>query len=110
MSQPLDELFMASCGVFGPWNLSICGAGKAIKQRTFTMPYALVGRRDDSNLRLVHADVSRRHAYLQAFPGGVFCVDISARAGLRWHDEQRPWGWLRPGQPVQLARPPGIKG
>ena len=103
MSQPPNEMFMASCGVYGRWTLSIYGAKKLLKKRAFSTAYALVGSRDDACLRLVHQDVSGRHAYLQALPGGIFCVDLSSGLGLRLNDGDCPWGWLRTGQSAQIG-------
>jgi pSer/pThr/pTyr-binding forkhead associated (FHA) protein len=110
MSPSLDELFLASCGVFGRWSLSVSGPKKVEKEPAFAVPYVLVGSRRDNYLRLKHPDVSRRHAYLQALPGGLFCVDLGSRLGLRFDDQDRLWGWLRTGQrlhvgPFTLALP-----
>ncbi len=103
MSQPPNELFLASCGVFRRWTLSIYGENQPIKKRAFATAYALVGRRDDSCLRLVHPNVSRRHAYLQALPGGIFCVDLGSRLGLRLNGTDCRRGWLRAGQRAQIG-------
>jgi hypothetical protein len=57
-------------------------------------PFALVGRDESCICRLNHADVSRRHAYLQAIYGRIFCVDLGSRTGTHWGESSRKSGWL----------------
>jgi pSer/pThr/pTyr-binding forkhead associated (FHA) protein len=103
MNEPLNDLFLAACGVAGHWTLRISRAEHRDEERTFTAPYVLVGSREDSDLCLPSSQVSRKHAYFQALPGGVYCVDLDSRGGLRFGDEVRPSGWLRTDRPVQLG-------
>jgi pSer/pThr/pTyr-binding forkhead associated (FHA) protein len=93
MSRQHHEPFLASCGVFGFWGVRI-GRPEDAAERTFTTPYAFIGARAGSCLRLVDPQVSRRHAYLQVLPGGLFCVDLSSRTGVRWGNEHQPAGWV----------------
>jgi hypothetical protein len=103
MSRQLHELFLASCGVFGPWSVKISRAERLVEERTFSSPYALVGNSEDASINLPDAQVSRRHAYLQVVPGGVFCIALAGRVGVRWGDKQRASGWLLPSQPVHIG-------
>jgi pSer/pThr/pTyr-binding forkhead associated (FHA) protein len=103
MNQPLNELFMAGCGVFGGWTVHLSRPEHRDEERTFHTPYALVGSRPENCLHLPSSHISRRHAYLQALPGGIFCVDLNSRAGVRFGDEQAPAGWLRPDCPVHFG-------
>jgi pSer/pThr/pTyr-binding forkhead associated (FHA) protein len=88
MSPLLDELFLAACGVV---------------ERSFAAPFALIGSQADNCLRLDDPNVSRRHAYFQVLPGGVFCVDLGSRLGLRWDETERYSGWLFPDRPLQFG-------
>jgi anti-anti-sigma regulatory factor len=66
-------------------------------------PFALIGRDESCVCRLNHPDVSRRHAYLQAIYGRIFCVDLGSRTGTHWGDKARKSGWLDPGSPVRIG-------
>jgi pSer/pThr/pTyr-binding forkhead associated (FHA) protein len=103
MNQPRDELFMAGCGVFGSWTLRISRPEHRDEERTFTAPYVLVGSAEDNSLCLPSRQVSQRHAYLQALPGGVFCVDLDSRTGIGFGGQACHSGWMRPGRPLELG-------
>ncbi len=66
-------------------------------------PFALIGRDESCACRLDHADVSRRHAYLQAIFGRIFCIDLGSRTGTYWGDTPLRSGWLDPGVPVRIG-------
>ena len=57
-------------------------------------PVALIGRGSQCDIRLMHADVSRRHACLQVLEQGVLCFDLGSRTGVRWEGERRALGWI----------------
>jgi pSer/pThr/pTyr-binding forkhead associated (FHA) protein/predicted nucleic acid-binding Zn-ribbon protein len=104
MSQPLIEMFRMSCGATVPLELNVLGPGWARgARRVFEHPFVLVGRHERSDLRLENAEVSQQHAYLQQLKGGVFCVDLGSRTGVRWQGERLSAGWLRPKQGVQIG-------
>jgi pSer/pThr/pTyr-binding forkhead associated (FHA) protein len=103
MNPPHNELFMAACGVFGRWALNISRPDAPPAEHAFEKPFALVGGRADNCLCLADPQVSRRHAYFQALPGGVFCVDLGSRAGLRFDGAEHAAGWLRPGGRLQIG-------
>jgi pSer/pThr/pTyr-binding forkhead associated (FHA) protein/chromosome segregation ATPase len=97
-------MFRTSCGAASPLELKIAGPGWAtVEKRVFEQPFVLVGRDESNRLRLEGEMVSRRHAYLQQLGGGVFCIDLGSRTGIRWRGEPRPTGWLRPGQGVEIG-------
>jgi pSer/pThr/pTyr-binding forkhead associated (FHA) protein len=103
IQQPID-VFRTSCGTTAPLELNVSGPGWARgERRVFDTPFVLVGRHEESCLRLEDGGVSRRHAYLQQLGGRVFCVDLGSRTGVRWGGEPRPAGWLRPGQEIQIG-------
>jgi pSer/pThr/pTyr-binding forkhead associated (FHA) protein len=89
------EFFRISCGAAEPLRLDVAEPGQAAPvPHTFEQPYVVVGRDPRSDLRLDHGLVSRRHAYFQVVAGGVFCIDLGSRTGLRWGKRRAPSGWL----------------
>jgi anti-anti-sigma regulatory factor len=66
-------------------------------------PFALIGRDESCACRLDHAEVSRRHAYLQAVYGRIFCVDLGSRTGTHWGETAQKSGWLDPGSQVRIG-------
>jgi anti-anti-sigma regulatory factor len=66
-------------------------------------PLALIGRDESCICRLNHPDISRRHAYLQAIYGRIFCVDLGSRTGTHWGDAARKSGWLDPDLPIRVG-------
>ena len=57
-------------------------------------PFAVIGRNASADLTLSDRRVSRRHAYVQAIAGEVFCVDLGSRAGVFWGRHRRRSGWV----------------
>ena len=45
-------------------------------------PYFFAGRSGECDIRLVHADVSYRHAYFQVIGGRLHCCDLASRTGI----------------------------
>jgi len=70
------------------------------------LPFAVVGRDPRSDLHLNDPLISRRHAYLQAVAGRLFCIDLESRTRIRWDGAENPAtkGWLEPEQFVWLGR------
>lgn len=100
----LDE-FWGACGAAGPVRLVVEGpegrGGPTV--HALDRPFLVVGHSEAADLRLEHPDVSGRHAYLQVLGGRLFCVDLDSRAGLRWGDGRRPYGWLDGEQGVGIG-------
>ncbi|MFQ5733739.1 MAG: FHA domain-containing protein [Planctomycetaceae bacterium] len=66
-------------------------------------PFLIVGRSRRCDIRLSGDDVSPRHAYVQLFRGGAYCIDLASRRGTFWDSQRRRSGWLRPGEPVSVG-------
>ena len=99
----LDQ-FLKACGSAGPWRLGIEGPdAPGIEYRTLHQPFVVVGRDADTDLRLDHPEVSRRHTYLQLVGGRLFCVDLQSRTGTRWQEGVKPMDWVRPDQAVGIG-------
>lgn len=102
------EWFRDACGLAGPLALKCQDQGQASDTATsyrLDGPFALIGRDPRSDLVLPNAQVSRRHAFLQAVAGGLFCIDLASRTKIRWagEDEPRGQGWLDPGRQVGIG-------
>lgn len=96
--------FQKACGVGGPLCLHIGGADdQEIARLILPQPFALVGRDANTDLSLNHPHVSRRHAFLQAIAGRVFCFDLHSRTGVRWNGASTRSGWLGAGQVVSIG-------
>src|SRR5438270_12338910 len=66
MSQPAIERFWSDCGGAEPLVLEVSGPDQPKPERVaLRRPFAVVGSRAHSDLRLDGPDVSRKHAYLQ---------------------------------------------
>ena len=94
---------MASCGLLGPWCVRVSAPHQTAEEHTFSQAFALVGRHEANSLPLHDGRVCPRHAYLQALPGGLCCVDLGCRTGTHWNGEHRSHGWISPGEQVQIG-------
>jgi pSer/pThr/pTyr-binding forkhead associated (FHA) protein len=103
MTQSPDEQFLNGCGVFGPWKLGITRSDRLLEERLINRPFAFVGRDETNTVWLDAPKVSPRHAYLQALPGGLLCVDLGSRYGTRWGDGVRPDGWVNSDSGVRIG-------
>jgi pSer/pThr/pTyr-binding forkhead associated (FHA) protein/anti-anti-sigma regulatory factor len=66
-------------------------------------PFALVGRTEGCTCRFDHPDVGRRHAYLQAIYGRIYCIDLGSAGGTLWGDTPRPGGWFDPDDVLSIG-------
>jgi predicted component of type VI protein secretion system len=104
MSNRSRNLFLHACGSAGQFGLDVEPAGQAGPVRkAFDLPFALLGRDEQSDLVLDDGQVSRRHAYLQMIGGRLWCTDLGSRTGLRWEDGREGPGWLEAGRYVQVG-------
>jgi pSer/pThr/pTyr-binding forkhead associated (FHA) protein len=96
--------FMIACGLDGPLELEVEDVRTGVvERRVYHQPYVQIGRTTAADLPLDDEQVSRRHAYIQAIAGRVYCVDLASRTGLRWSDEIQGSGWLDPGRRLILG-------
>ena len=78
-------------------------AGGPDRELAIDRPFALVGRRPGADVRIDDRDVGARHLYLHLDARGLFAVDLATRTGTRFDGRDRPSGWLRPGQALEVA-------
>lgn len=96
------DRFFAECGGSAPFQIAVEQNG-CTQRVSFSRPHVLVGRDERCDIRLLHPEVSRRHAYLQLLDGRFYCADLVSRAGLRWGGRQQKEGWLEPGETVAVG-------
>jgi pSer/pThr/pTyr-binding forkhead associated (FHA) protein len=96
--------FFEICGVR---SLHVAVAREGVESGAFhhisDRPYLLIGRDPRSDLRLEDDGVSKRHAYVQAVGGRLFCVDLGSRTGVHWPAGPQSSGWVEWGEPLRLG-------
>lgn len=110
--------FLENCGVRSlEASVEREDAGAPAVHRFSDHPYLLIGRDPRNDLHLDDDQVSKRHAYLQAVAGRVFCVDLGSRTGVHWPSGPQPMAWVEWEEPlriggavVRLSRPRRAEG
>jgi pSer/pThr/pTyr-binding forkhead associated (FHA) protein len=99
------EYFQIACGAKGPFVLAIESRGEPRHGygRVLSQPFVLIGRHVQSDVLLADEQVSRKHAFLQVIEGRIFCADLKSRTGVRLRGEKVPWGWLDPGDAIEIG-------
>ena len=105
MGDVVTDPFLQACGASRPLDLEIESVEDAGKWSSWVLPYpfAVVGRGAGADIILRHAEVGRRHAYLQLIAGRVFWVDLGSRSGVRVRGEVRQSGWLDHEAPLHIG-------
>jgi pSer/pThr/pTyr-binding forkhead associated (FHA) protein len=89
------KLFLNTCGIADSLRLVVESPRlNEPERRLLPQPFAVIGRDPQADVCLDHAEVSRRHVYLQMIEGRAFWIDLESRTGSR--DEKKPqkFGWL----------------
>src|SRR5262245_48965423 len=102
---PYDcERFSNACGARLPLRVSIRNERSGEQEHAFIeRPWAVIGGDPKCDIRLLHPDVSQRHAYLQFVGSRVLCCDLGSRTGTHGSSESHPRGWLRNDEPVYVG-------
>ena len=108
------DWFQENCGIRSlEISVEQQGAGSPTVHCFPGRTHLLIGRGKGNDLRLDDGSVSKRHLYLQAVAGRIFCIDLGSRTGVRWPCGPRLSGWLEWDEPLQVgqavirvARPP----
>jgi pSer/pThr/pTyr-binding forkhead associated (FHA) protein len=108
MNEQALQLFRQACGLCDSLVLKCEEPGRSVAtsaDRVFDTPFVLVGRHPRSDLILDNAQISRRHAFLQAVAGGIHVLDLQSRTKVYWEGEEapRPQGWLDHGRFIQVG-------
>jgi pSer/pThr/pTyr-binding forkhead associated (FHA) protein len=101
-------LFRKACGLSAPLALvcqDVSSSAGAYAPLDYARPFMLIGRLPTADLSLNHDDVSRRHAYLQAVEGRVYCIDLESRTKTLWKGQEgaQSEGWLDPSGSIQVG-------
>jgi pSer/pThr/pTyr-binding forkhead associated (FHA) protein len=96
--------FGIACGATLPLRLSIRNERSGETEDVLVeRPWALIGGDRVCDIRLPHADVSQRHAYLQFVASRVLCCDLGSRTGTHWSSDIRARSWLITGEPIYVG-------
>lgn len=100
----LTSRFAAECGLRGPLRLMVENTEESQSQ-TFDVhePFLLIGRAHGCHLRLLHSDVSYRHAYCQVIQGRLYVFDLESKHGVAWGEGLRHEGVLTPQNRLQIG-------
>ena len=91
--------FLAACGIEDSFQFAVENQDATESRlRLLYQPFAVIGRDLRADVVLDHADVSRRHVYLQVIEGRVFWIDLESRTGTRGERESQRFGWLEGGR------------
>jgi len=101
--------FVEACGLKAPIDLRIVRIdGTVLAEGELDLPCAVAGRDSICEVTLLDAEISLRHACLQAVGGRVLVADIGSRTGLHLSGEaagpeRQPFLWLTPTDPVAIG-------
>jgi len=86
LPQSLLSQFRMACGQTCPYLIHVSSSEPGFRSQTvlWDRPSAIIGRAQECDLHLPHAEVSRQHAYLQIVGGQVFCSDLGSGTGTHW--------------------------
>lgn len=70
---------------------------------TVNRPLAIIGSSEMCDVRLMHPDVSRHHAYIQLLEGRPLCCDLGSRTGTHWGTAIRSRSWMLLGEPMYIG-------
>ena len=103
-SQDAMRSFLDACGLGESLQLVIeSQTGYEDELRLLNQPFAIFGRDPRADVVLDHAQVSRRHVYLQVLEGHPFWLDLESRTGTRGERESQRFGWLARGEPLCIG-------
>ena len=107
LPQSLLSEFRRACGQTVPLLLRISSSESSFRPQCvlWDRPTLLIGRGQECDLKLAHAEVSRQHAILQIVDGRVHCADLSSATGTHWPQgaNSRQQGALDFGEPVSIG-------
>jgi pSer/pThr/pTyr-binding forkhead associated (FHA) protein len=89
------KLFLNTCGIADSLQLVVESPSlREPELRLLHQPFAVIGRDPRADVLLDHAEVSRRHVYLQMIEGRAFWIDLESRTGSRGERKPEKFGWL----------------
>lgn len=101
------EQFRRDCGMRSSYLIRVACSESGSQPQTllWDRPWLIVGRSEECDLHLPHAEVSRKHAYLQVVRGRVCCLDLGSRTGTHWMHggNANQAGPVDAGEPVSIG-------
>jgi pSer/pThr/pTyr-binding forkhead associated (FHA) protein len=98
------ERFIHACGARLPLRVSVRNERTGEREDVFVeRPWAVMGGDPKCDIRLLHPDVSQRHACLQFVGSQVLCCDLGSRTGTHGSSESHLRGWLRTDEPLYVG-------
>jgi pSer/pThr/pTyr-binding forkhead associated (FHA) protein len=89
------NIFLNTCGIADSLQLVVESPNlKEPELRLLHQPFAVIGRDPRADVLLDHAEVSRRHVYLQMIGGRAFWIDLESRTGSRDEKKSQKFGWM----------------
>lgn len=87
--------FLEACGGASPLQITVDAPGASAREvHSFDLPFVIVGRLPEADLRLDHPEVSERHAYFQLIDGRLVFLDLGSRLGIQQAGKRRKQGLL----------------
>jgi pSer/pThr/pTyr-binding forkhead associated (FHA) protein len=98
------EAFALACGARLPLRLRVTDERSGHNEEILIeLPFAVIGSSELADVRLVHPDVSRNHAYVQILEGRALCCDLGSRTGTHWGTVIRSRSWLTVDEPIYIG-------
>ncbi|MGQ0634307.1 MAG: FHA domain-containing protein [Planctomycetaceae bacterium] len=99
------QSFSVACGAKPPLRFRVVDERNGHHSEVVVAkPYATIGSAELCDVRLLHPDVSRHHAYVQVLGGRALCCDLGSRTGTHWGRSTHSRQWLPPaGSPVYIG-------
>src|SRR5262249_12904809 len=98
------QAFATACDARLPLRIRVTDERSGESEETLVdRPFAIIGTSELCDVRLVHPDLSRHHAYIQILGGRVLCCDLGSRTGTHWGTEIRSRSWMDPGVPAYMG-------
>ena len=98
------EAFATACAARLPLRLRVTDERSGQSEEVVVnRPLAIIGSSELCDVRLVHPDVSRHHAYIQILEGRPLCCDLGSRTGTHWGTAIRSRSWMVLGEPMYIG-------
>jgi len=101
MNKHSRERFFKACGGAAPIRFVLENQQTRSKSiLSFVQPNILIGGHPAADIRIEHAEVGRRHLYLQMLDGGLFGVALPDGKAAGWPGAGKKAGWIAAQEPI----------
>ena len=97
--------FRRACGQKTAFIVRVASSESGARAQSilWNRPALIIGRGEDCDLTLPHAEVSRQHAYFQIINERIYCADLDSRTGTHWANGAAQAGWVEPEETVSVG-------